>query len=83
MHIDERVFGLAGSYVIMGLSKWRRDSGCYSQCHAENAIFRYKSIIGGRLRAKNDEAQEREAAIGCAILNRMLEMGRPMSYAVG
>jgi hypothetical protein len=30
--------------------------------------------MSGWLRAKNDEAQKREAAIGCAILNRMLEM---------
>jgi hypothetical protein len=35
------------------------------------------------MRAKNEEAQKREAAIGCAILNRMLEMGEPLSYAVG
>ncbi len=36
-----------------------------------------------RLRAKNDDAQKLEAAIGCAILNRMFEMGKPLSYAVG
>ena len=45
-------------------------------------MYRYKTIIGGRLRAKRDEAQEREAEIGCAILNRMREMGRPLSYPV-
>jgi hypothetical protein len=52
------------------------------QSHAENAFYRYKQIIGERMRAKNDDAQKREAAIGCAILNRMLEMGEPLSYAV-
>jgi hypothetical protein len=65
-----------------GRSEWKRQSGYYLQSHAENAFFRYKKIIGGRLRAKNDEAQKREAVIGCAILNRMLEMGEPLSYAV-
>jgi hypothetical protein len=49
---------------------------------AENAIYRYKRIIGGRLRAKNDDAQKRESKIGCAILNRMLEMCEPLSYAI-
>jgi hypothetical protein len=41
-----------------------------------------KLHIGGRLRTKNYEAQMREAAIGCAILNWMLEMGEPLSYAI-
>jgi len=66
-----------------GWSEWKRQSGYYLQSHKENTFYRYKRIIGGRLRAKNDDAQKREAAIGCAILNRMLEMGEPLSYAVG
>lgn len=65
-----------------GWSDWRRQSEYYLQSHAENAFYRYKKIIGGCLRAKNDEAQKREAAIGCAILKRMLEMGQPLSYAI-
>ena len=62
-----------------GRSEWKRQSGYYLQSHAENAFYRYKRIIGGRLRAKNDDAQKREVAIGCAILNRMIEMGEPCS----
>ena len=65
-----------------GRSEWKRQSGYYLQSHAENAFYRYKRIIGGRLRAKNEDAQKREAAIGCAILNRMREMGEPLSYAI-
>ena len=66
-----------------GWSEWKRQSGYYLQSHAENAFYRYKRIIGGRMGAKNDDAQKKEAAIGCAILNRMREMCRPLSYAVG
>jgi hypothetical protein len=66
-----------------GWTEWKRQSGYYLQSHAENAFYRYKRIIGGRLRSKNDDAQKREAEIGCTILNRMLEMGEPLSYAVG
>jgi len=66
-----------------GWSEWKRQSGYYLQSHAENAFYCHKRIIGGWLRAKNDDAQKREAAIGCAILNQMLEMGEPLSYAVG
>ena len=66
----------------IGRSDWRRGSGYYLQSHVENAIYRFKRIIGGRLRSKHAEAQEREALIGCSILNRMLEIGRPISYRV-
>jgi hypothetical protein len=66
----------------MGRANWRRQSGYYLQSHVENTFSRFKRIIGGRLRSKHDEAQEREALIGCAILNRMLEIGRPVSYQV-
>ncbi len=65
-----------------GRPSWKRLVGYYSQSKAENVMYRYKKIIGGRLRAKDDEAQEREAAIGCAILNRMRETGKPLSYPV-
>jgi hypothetical protein len=49
----------------------------------ENAFFRYKSIIGDRLRARHPRAQAIEAAIACKILNRMTELGRPVSFAIG
>jgi hypothetical protein len=66
----------------MGRSDWRRRSGYYLQSQVENTFYRFKRIIGGRLRSKNSEAQEREALIGCAILNKMLEIGRPVSHQV-
>jgi hypothetical protein len=40
---------------------------------------RYKSLIGPRLRARGFVAQQIEAAIGVAVLNRMLATGRPDS----
>ena len=39
-------------------------------------------MLGGGLKARNSKAQSREATIGCHILNRMAELGRPKSYAV-
>ena len=66
-----------------GRFKWKRESGYYRQSHAENVFFRYNTTFGGRLRAKKEEAQEREVALGCALLNRIREMGRPQSYPVG
>jgi len=40
---------------------------------------RYKAIIGPRLRARSFSGQQAEAAIGVAILNRMLDAGHPDS----
>ena len=45
----------------------------------ETTMGRYKSLIGPRLRARGFAAQQTEAAIGVAVLNRMLVAGRPNS----
>ncbi len=47
-----------------------------------NTFFRYKSIIGDRLRARHPKSQKAEAVIACNILNQMLEIGRPESFAI-
>jgi len=47
-----------------GLSQWRRESGYYAQSGVENVFSRYKAIIGGHLRAKRQDSQEREALLG-------------------
>ena len=62
---------------------WRKESGYRQQARVENSFFRYKSVFGGGLKARHSKAQRREAAIGCHILNRMAELGRPSSYALG
>ena len=66
----------------IGHSKWRKESGYYQQSHAENAFSRYKATFGGWLRAKNIAAREKETELGCTILNRMRQMGRPISCPV-
>jgi hypothetical protein len=45
----------------------------------ETTMGRYKSLIGPRLRAHGFAAQQTAAAIGVAILNRMLAARRPKS----
>ncbi len=46
----------------------------------ENAIYRYKWIVGGRMRARSWDGQRTEMWIGCRILNRMIGLGMPDSY---
>ena len=45
----------------------------------ESASTPNKSLVGGGLKARNSNAQTREAMIGCHVLNRMAELGRPES----
>ena len=67
----------------VGRRQWKKEAGYHRQARVENAFFRYKSIIGDRLRARHPRAQETEAAIACNILNRMTELGRPASFTTG
>ena len=67
------------SMQIDGRLKWQTSSGCGKRALIETAIARYKGGIGPRLRARSFIAQQTEAAIGVAILNRMLACGRPKS----
>ena len=66
----------------IGRREWQKESGYRQQARVENGFFRYKLVLGGGLKARNSKAQRREATIGCHILNRMAELGKPRSYAV-
>ena len=61
----------------VGRREWQKESGYRQQARVENSFFRYKSVLGGGLKARHGKAQRREVAIGCHILNRMAELGRP------
>ena len=54
-----------------GRYEWRKSSGCTRQSVAENAVSRYKAILGVSLSARTVKNQKVEAAIKCAVLNRM------------
>ena len=56
---------------------WRASSGCTRQSLAENAVFRFKAVFGGRLWARSFDNQQVEAAIKCAVLNQMTGLGMP------
>jgi hypothetical protein len=66
----------------VGRRRWRKESGGHRQARAENAMFRYKRLVGDRLRAKTPERQTTEARIAVNVLNRMHGLGTPDSQAV-
>ena len=65
-----------------GRRRWKKASGYHRQARVENAFFRYKSIIGDGLRARSSAGQGSEAVLGCEILNRMTDLGRPASCSI-
>jgi transposase len=62
-----------------GRLAWQTATGYSQRSLVETTMGRYKSLIGPRLRARGFAAQQTEAAIGVAVLNRMLLAGRPDS----
>jgi Transposase DDE domain len=67
------------SIQIDGRLKWQASTGYGKRALVETAMGRYKGVIGQRLRARSFLAQQTEAVMGVAILNRMLACGRPKS----
>ncbi len=53
----------------IGRRRWKKETGYHRQARVENAFFRYKSIIGGGLRARSPGGRVTEAVIACNVLN--------------
>jgi hypothetical protein len=58
-----------------GRRGWQMASGYTNRARAEATIGRYKRVIGDGLRSHTDERRATEMDV--AVLNRMLELGRP------
>jgi len=58
---------------------WRTTSGATRQSIAENAISRFKALLGVKLAARAFENQRTEALVKSEILNRMVSLGMPRS----
>ncbi len=62
-----------------GRMGWQRAVGYGRRSLGETAVFRYKAIIGRRLRARTLPGQKTEARVGCSVLNRITRLGMPVS----
>ena len=65
-----------------GRMAWQRASGYNKRAGVESQMARWKGVLGDALRFHTDEAQATEVVIGVAVLNRMLDLGRPNSVRV-
>ena len=62
--------------MSMSDSIWSLPEGSRSE------LDRYKHLIGDKLKARSWGNQQVESRLGCAILNRMIHLGKPQSYRV-
>jgi IS5 family transposase len=58
---------------------WQEETDYGRRALVETAMGRYQAIIGPRLGARSRSGQKAEAAVGVAVLNRMLDAGGPDS----
>jgi hypothetical protein len=65
-----------------GRHVWRTASGATRQSLAENAVFRFKALVGVKLTARKFENQRVEALVKCRVLNRMASLGIPRSERI-
>jgi hypothetical protein len=65
-----------------GRYPWRTTSGATRQSLAENAVSRFKALVGVKLAARVFENQQVEALVKCRVLNRMASLGLPRSERV-
>ena len=65
-----------------GRMGWQKRSSYNTRARTEAAIARWKQVIGDGLRSRKDERRATEVDVGVYALNRMLELGRPISVRI-
>jgi hypothetical protein len=66
----------------LGRREWYKRSGYSKRAMVENAIYRYKTMIGRGLRSRTLAGQRVEVQLACRVLNTMTLLGMPASYRV-
>ena len=64
----------------LGRQEWYTSSGYSRRSLVENTVFRYKSILGQRMRSRSLGNQRVEVQLASRILNTMARLGMPDSY---
>lgn len=60
-----------------GRKVWKLDSGYHRRSLVETAMYRLKTIFGGKLKNRKLHNQQTEARLRCRILNRFTQLGMP------
>ena len=65
-----------------GRAAWQKASGYTTPARVEATIGRFKQVIGDGLRSRTDQRRAIEVDVAVHALNRMLELGRPISIRI-
>ncbi len=61
---------------------WKVQSGYHRRSKSENAFFRWKTILGEKMYAREFENQKTEAAVKAAVLNKFIQIAAPKAVKV-
>ncbi len=62
-----------------GKEEWKKKSGYHKRSLVETQMFRYKAVFGGNLQSRKMLNQITESKLKLSILNRMTQLGMPIS----
>jgi hypothetical protein len=66
----------------IGLKRWKKENGYHRRSLVETAFSRFKHIFGGDLRSRKFKNQEAEAMMKLSLMNKMTDLGMPVSVPV-
>jgi hypothetical protein len=65
-----------------GYHAWRNKNKYGRRELVENTFFRFKSSFGSKFLSRDDDNMKNEMTIKCQLLNKMFEIGKPISTRV-
>jgi hypothetical protein len=66
---------------LVGRTKWKRLIGYHRRSIAETTMFRFKTAFDGKVSSRKMNRQVNELKVQCLVLNRMIQVAKPDSYA--
>jgi hypothetical protein len=75
---DENIRGIRK----LGRKGWKKSVGYHRRSLSETAMFRVKQLFGSGLSARLFENQVTEAIIRCKAMNKMTQLGMPISIPI-
>lgn len=65
----------------VGRDNWKGEIGYHRRSIAETAMFRLKTAFGGKVASREMDRQINELLVQCVVLNQMIQLAKPDSYA--
>ena len=66
---------------LVGRAKWKRLINYHRRSIAETTMFRFKTAFGSTVSSRKMSRQVNELKVQCLVLNRMVQVAKPESYA--